>query len=179
MTRNEITSRLTTTTDRKSTRLNSSHRCISYAVFCLKKRKDRKSTRLNSSHRCISYAVFCLKNFTPADIELIRALIAVDPAPSRYRLAREVGERLNWRRGDGNLKDMSCFFNDTGTPEIYPLSLHDALPIYDESSLFSFCRCAHGECRTPDVHRGDHRHRSEEHTSELQSPMYLVCRLLL
>src|SRR5437879_9521746 len=24
--------------------------------------KDRKSTRLNSSHRCISYAVFCLKN---------------------------------------------------------------------------------------------------------------------
>src|ERR1017187_10748953 len=43
--------------DRKSTRLNSSHRCISYAVFCLKK----KSTRLNSSHRCISYAAFCLK----------------------------------------------------------------------------------------------------------------------
>src|SRR5437879_8644706 len=25
-------------TDRKSTRLNSSHRCISYAVFCLKKK---------------------------------------------------------------------------------------------------------------------------------------------
>src|SRR5437762_7448366 len=25
------------------------------------KTKDRKSTRLNSSHRCISYAVFCLK----------------------------------------------------------------------------------------------------------------------
>src|SRR5437764_4765334 len=24
-------------------------------------RRDRKSTRLNSSHRCISYAVFCLK----------------------------------------------------------------------------------------------------------------------
>src|SRR5437764_3065700 len=47
--------------DGKSTRLNSSHRCISYAVFCLKKQTDRKSTRLNSSHRCISYAVFCLK----------------------------------------------------------------------------------------------------------------------
>src|SRR5437762_8109682 len=29
--------------------------------------EDRKSTRLNSSHRCISYAVFCLKkkNITP------------------------------------------------------------------------------------------------------------------
>src|SRR5260221_450010 len=43
--------------DRKSTRLNSSHTVISYAVFCLKK----KSTRLNSSHTVISYAVFCLK----------------------------------------------------------------------------------------------------------------------
>src|SRR5258708_9121655 len=43
--------------DRKSTRLNSSHQIISYAVFCL----DRKSTRLNSSHQIISYAVFCLK----------------------------------------------------------------------------------------------------------------------
>src|SRR2546421_4723044 len=43
--------------DRKSTRLNSSHDQISYAVFCLKK----KSTRLNSSHDQISYAVFCLK----------------------------------------------------------------------------------------------------------------------
>src|SRR5437763_6441670 len=27
--------------DRKSTRLNSSHRCISYAVFCLKKKKKK------------------------------------------------------------------------------------------------------------------------------------------
>src|SRR3954471_181077 len=43
--------------DRKSTRLNSSHVEISYAVFCL----DRKSTRLNSSHVEISYAVFCLE----------------------------------------------------------------------------------------------------------------------
>src|SRR2546430_9189645 len=44
--------------DRKSTRLNSSHSQISYAVFCLKKK--RKSTRLTSCHRQISYAVFCL-----------------------------------------------------------------------------------------------------------------------
>src|SRR2546427_5308066 len=42
--------------DRKSTRLNSSHSQISYAVFFFKKR-----TRLNSSHSQISYAVFCLK----------------------------------------------------------------------------------------------------------------------
>src|SRR6202042_686165 len=48
-----------------STRLNSSHVEISYAVFCLTKVQtcalDRKSTRLNSSHGEISYAVFCLK----------------------------------------------------------------------------------------------------------------------
>src|SRR2546421_767635 len=48
---------IVTGVDRKSTRLNSSHDQISYAVFCL----DRKSTRLNSSHDQISYAVFCLK----------------------------------------------------------------------------------------------------------------------
>src|SRR2546426_2516582 len=42
--------------DRKSTRLNSSHLVISYAVFCL-----QKNTRLNSSHLVISYAVFCFK----------------------------------------------------------------------------------------------------------------------
>src|SRR5258708_380765 len=44
--------------DRKSTRLNSSHQIISYAVFCLKK----KSKRLNSSHQIISYASLCLRN---------------------------------------------------------------------------------------------------------------------
>src|ERR1022692_5252396 len=50
--------------DRKSTRLNSSHLVISYAVFCLKNKTNRKSTRLNSSHLVISYAVFGLKNKT-------------------------------------------------------------------------------------------------------------------
>src|SRR3989440_594708 len=54
--------------DRKSTRLNSSHDQISYAVFCLKKKKksvllrsDRKSTRLNSSQKQNSYPEVCLK----------------------------------------------------------------------------------------------------------------------
>src|SRR3989454_7632920 len=57
--------------DRKSTRLNSSHLVISYAVFCL----DRKSTRLNSSHLVISYAVFCLnrKNRRPKATHIISA----------------------------------------------------------------------------------------------------------
>src|SRR2546421_4470993 len=49
--------------DRKSTRLNSSHDQISYAVFCL----NKKSTRLNSSHDQISYADFCLKKKNQLD----------------------------------------------------------------------------------------------------------------
>src|SRR6201987_107537 len=87
---------------------------------------DRKSTRLNSSHQIISYAVF--------------------------------------------------FFNDTATTEIYTLSLHDALPI---SSRAGRCRCAAPGSPLP---RGRSAAaadlpRSEEHTSELQSPDHLLCRL--
>src|SRR5256885_11031140 len=78
------------------------------------------------------------------------------------------------------------FFNDTATTEIYPLSLHDALPIYGARRLFALRarpslrrrrRRRHGDDRPPRL-RGAAR-RSEEHTSELQSPCNLVCRLLL
>src|SRR5258708_28468552 len=69
------------------------------------------------------------------------------------------------------------FFNDTATTEIYTLSLHDALPIFAGDGE-GRCRAAHvaGAARpSPRIGRG----RSEEHTSELQSPDHLVCRLLL
>src|SRR5215203_7245084 len=68
------------------------------------------------------------------------------------------------------------FFNDTATTEIYTLSLHDALPI--RRSLrrgWSPCRPA-PRARS---RRSSGSPRSEEHTSELQSRQYLVCRLLL
>src|SRR3989304_10627503 len=62
------------------------------------------------------------------------------------------------------------FFNDTATTEIYTLSLHDALPICVYHVFFQYAP-------------GDDWHlrmwRSEEHTSELQSRLHLVCRLLL
>src|SRR2546429_9401132 len=73
------------------------------------------------------------------------------------------------------------FFNDTATTEIYTLSLHDALPILPGSATPS-CRSATSTSRTP---RSWCRRpcwatrRSEEHTSELQSRLHLVCRLLL
>src|SRR3712207_7195183 len=75
------------------------------------------------------------------------------------------------------------FFNDTATPEISPLSLHDALPI----SLAEHLR-ERGSGGGRSVSGGARRDpqspcrrvpRSEEHTSELQSRQYLVCRLLL
>src|SRR3712207_6880433 len=120
------------------------------------------------------------------------------------------------------------FFNDTATTEIYTLSLHDALPIFEDSGVFSLNfldteqedlarrfseplrhedgqvggssyttgetgaplfeeAFAHLECRVAGkmeagdhtVYLGDVVARSEEHTSELQSRQYLVCRLLL
>src|SRR5437763_5536410 len=69
------------------------------------------------------------------------------------------------------------FFNDTATTEIYTLSLHDALPIFQRLR-----RAVVPHVEPPLVHVErdvGERVRSEEHTSELQSPMYLVCRLLL
>src|SRR5687768_18371604 len=68
------------------------------------------------------------------------------------------------------------FFNDTATTEIYTLSLHDALPICLVEDLAKGGR--HLAARALDV-RGDGGGRSEEHTSELQSRLHLVCRLLL
>src|SRR5205085_10647161 len=66
------------------------------------------------------------------------------------------------------------FFNDTATTEIYTLSLHDALPIYDGSFPPRFTRFAILVVTSLVVLL-----RSEEHTSELQSQSNLVCRLLL
>src|SRR5688572_31593375 len=73
------------------------------------------------------------------------------------------------------------FFNDTATTEIYTLSLHDALPIY-EDRVPRLADLRHPRAGA-DHPRGDARarpqRRSEEHTSELQSQSNLVCRLLL
>src|SRR5687767_15958678 len=73
------------------------------------------------------------------------------------------------------------FFNDTATTEIYTLSLHDALPILITAVVLAvlFMMVFAGPIsqfveRHPTV-----KMRSEEHTSELQSLAYLVCRLLL
>src|SRR3712207_7400333 len=95
------------------------------------------------------------------------------------------------------------FFNDTATTEIYTLSLHDALPIFSslgavplETDAWGLDAVVSGSQKalmtppglatvsvSPDAWRsiddGRPGRRSEEHTSELQSRQYLVCRLLL
>src|SRR2546426_7492320 len=80
------------------------------------------------------------------------------------------------------------FFNDTATTEIYTLSLHDALPICaaaggggSGSDGSGRARGGAGDREPAEDARGGERalRRSEEHTSELQSPCNLVCRLLL
>src|SRR2546425_9050816 len=81
------------------------------------------------------------------------------------------------------------FFNDTATTEIYTLSLHDALPIYTRRRWAACTSCTtirrdstrpQRPGRTPPGSGSDRwGGRSEEHTSELHSLAYLVCRLLL
>src|SRR2546423_15677573 len=91
------------------------------------------------------------------------------------------------------------FFNDTATTEIYTLSLHDALPISWSSTMRAGWWRRSSVPTSRSIHRQDgwsttpsrsggaaarpmgscSTHRSEEHTSELQSLAYLVCRLLL
>src|SRR2546422_7463078 len=68
------------------------------------------------------------------------------------------------------------FFNDTATTEIYTLSLHDALPILTIPPV-SVSQIAPPRARS--TARVRQSCRSEEHTSELQSRLHLVCRLLL
>src|SRR2546422_1331999 len=92
------------------------------------------------------------------------------------------------------------FFNDTATTEIYTLSLHDALPIFrdEDDEAWKIFRLRAQPIQHPRPHARPSRHdrsavhervrgividllgpRSEEHTSELQSRLHLVCRLLL
>src|SRR6266498_6153674 len=88
---------------------------------------------------------------------------------------------MSWRRSDLRCNLSFCyffFFNDTATTEIYTLSLHDALPIcppLPERVLPWVCH----DRGTSLIRVQEGEHRSEEHTSELQSRPHLVCRLLL
>src|SRR5258708_20879887 len=71
------------------------------------------------------------------------------------------------------------FFNDTATTEIYTLSLHDALPISCCLPVPQAITAGLLLASAAPARKNAGAARSEEHTSELQSPDHLVCRLLL
>src|SRR3954449_992136 len=102
---------------------------------CKKFRSDRKSTRLNSSHTLTSYAVFCLKKNTAPPPGAPRGRRQPPrgarrgpprpPSPPGLVLASSAATRSVRAAA----RCPFFFFNDTATTEIYTLSLHDALPI--------------------------------------------------
>src|ERR1039457_3238881 len=97
--------------DRKSTRLNSSHLVISYAVFCLNKKKD-------------SYGVYTgSRGRAGCGHRLTGVVCSKPPMPQAVRAAYRLAVT-------GHSERLFFFFNDTATTEIYTLSLHDALPIW-------------------------------------------------
>src|SRR6266478_1564233 len=145
--------------------------------------RDRKSTRLNSSHSQISYAVFCLKKKNISDIEgVVDGCIqrAADAGTSDSGTGGQpdlIGIRKLAHRQDQHASVIFFFFSDAPTTEIYTLSLHDALPISKCSSAHrAACSSPDSEICSPNISPAS---RSEEHTSELQSQSNLVCRLLL
>src|SRR5215470_5452644 len=99
-------------------------------------RPDRKSTRLNSSHGSISYAVFCLKKKKTMYHNKKDGKIVDITLESRCALTPD-GKSHAGMGVSAAYYDLACildifkifFFNDTATTEIYTLSLHDALPI--------------------------------------------------
>src|SRR3970282_1142801 len=97
---------------------------------------DRKSTRLNSSHITISYAVFCLKKNSNHIRRTDRGREAHHPErhdDSPHTAPDACARPTAALTASITLEDdriIAIFFNDTATTEIYTLSLHDALPIY-------------------------------------------------
>src|SRR5437763_52277 len=139
-----------------------SRACITSGAYCPSPcSRDRKSTRLNSSHRCISYAVFCLILPPPSSTlfpytTLFRSQPVLDPGEhlvadilvarhvALQRRALDHHPRAHHHVGAAGLQRRQQGLHHLG----------GVLPVAVQQ-------------------------RSEEHTSELQSPMYLVCRLLL
>src|ERR1039457_5980845 len=104
---------------------------------------DRKSTRLNSSHLVISYAVFCLKKNRANGWarQGDRGAGGASPALGGAVRLGASGEGLSTvptACKEVRVVDVSfVFFNDTATTEIYTLSLHDALPIWFSSRMLA------------------------------------------
>src|SRR5256885_2147584 len=130
---------------------------------------DRKSTRLNSSHLVISYAVFCLKKKNTLISSFLFFFLMIRRPPR------------------STLFPYTTLFRSRRHPR-QPLPGHLRVPGADPRADAAPRGPARRTCRRPRLTGARHHerqeapdplHRSEEHTSELQSPCNLVCRLLL
>src|SRR5687768_5881586 len=124
--------------------------------------RDRKSTRLNSSHGYISYAVFCL-NDTPTT--QIYTLSLHDALPISSRTSPSAPRARSVRRFHSHRCIAADRSTGSGSTTARALSRPSSAPRPPIASWAKRARCR--------------RTRSEEHTSELQSRLHLVCRLLL
>src|SRR5690242_12874852 len=154
--------------DRKSTRLNSSHMSISYAVFCLKKKKKKLS---------LNFTWWVNRKDEDGNNMFSGGFLSLDNIGVFQRnSALPTGGSLEQSYVIACMAFFVFFFNDTATTEIYTLSLHDALPICRARLQ---ARAAHPGLLLLHEAERPAAARSEEHTSELQSHVNLVCRLLL
>src|SRR5690606_17802359 len=153
----------------------------------LDRAKDRKSTRLNSSHVKISYAVFCLKKKKEKRGGAHQDCSSLDLSVRAVRRSQHSPRRRTSQPEPIPSSVIPALLHDPATPEISTLSLHDALPICRGRADPRVSRARPAGAGRHDQRRevADHppiarsRQRSEEHTSELQSRENLVCRLLL
>src|SRR6476620_2836241 len=143
-------------TDRKSTRLNSSHANISYAVFCLKKKKKQENAIcVKSQRRRVpgSRQVCCTRQLSPPSVLGVAHLL-----------------------GFASLCRLGIFF-------FLMIRRPPRSTLFPYTTLFRTragrCACRRGSTSRRARTAPTPAARSEEHTSELQSRQYLVCRLLL
>src|SRR4051812_30840154 len=135
----------------------------------------------------ISYAVFCLKKKKTHQLNARYKILVRPSAMTRLTHPPAIHHSVFDITSTRSTFLVFFFFNDTATTETYTLSLHDALPICASSARQDVvCKCTNG--KTSDANEKSLigcrlvlscAHRSEEHTSELQSHVNLVCRLLL
>src|SRR3989304_4151359 len=138
------------------------------------RRSEEHTSELQSGY--ISYAVFCLKKKSLIILTNGQVSHLFGTRPSDFAVEPRNLQDGHTGSSTGVLAAGNYFFfNDTATTEIYTLSLHDALPI----SAVSICDSPVTMTTSMSGCASLTRCRSEEHTSELQSRLHLVCRLLL
>src|SRR3954464_12672512 len=149
---------------------------------CQKCALDRKSTRLNSSHTIISYAVFCLQKTTVVSpFAACCPISALTTCPGRTAPPPRARRRESppWRWGTGEISGPSTAFFVLMIRRPPRSTLFPYTTLFRSRTAADVTACACRRRRGPSAQSPMDYSRSEEHTSELQSHHNLVCSLLL